>query len=465
MDFKNVVSATKSVSCSSFFLFLFTFYLSTFLAQAARNPPPPKEIYHVVNLSSLQPKPYCESPRTGSELGSGKIRMASRNGPCSPHNPAAKKMSSYESLFTEKANSDGSSAGYMEYFVTIELGTPQADFNMLVDTGSDNTWVGCKPCSKGCGSNKDHLFDPSKSSTYVNGSCRPSTDGDNGQFYVTYGDKSKSKGYWGCDTLTTDQSYYAVKNFQFGCGQEIQNDDNSGDYDGILGLGRGDLSLPSQGGTNFQKFSYCLPMRNSKQGYLVFGNEAEAKSSSSKPQFTPLLPPPKNLPGNYIKKSYYFVELIGMSVAGKRLDVAPSVFNSPGTIIDSGTSITLLPQEAYSALTTAFNQSMASKYPAAASNKNIKHLGTCYNVDTSTVIVPAITFHFKRMSAKGEIDVELRQSGIVLVPPSKPNLVCLGFAQQKDGLAIIGNHQQRQMAMSFDLQGNSLGFGTNNCDE
>lgn len=65
MDFKNVVSATKSVSCSSFFLFLFTFYLSTFLAQAARNPPPPKEIYHVVNLSSLHTKPYCESPRTG----------------------------------------------------------------------------------------------------------------------------------------------------------------------------------------------------------------------------------------------------------------------------------------------------------------------------------------------------------------------------------------------------------------
>nr|GMC66429.1 aspartyl protease family protein At5g10770-like [Ipomoea batatas] len=388
--------------------------------------------------------------------------MASRNGPCSPH----KKMSSYESLFTEKANSDGSFAGYKEFFVTIELGTPQKQFTLLVDTGSDSTWVGCKPCSTGCGP-KDHLFDPSKSSTYVNGSCRPSTDGDDGQFSVTYGDTSKSNGYWGCDTLTTDQSYYAVKNFQFGCGQEIIQDDDgysSGDYDGILGLGRGHLSLPSQGGTNFQKFSYCLPKRTSKEGYLVFGNEAQAKSSSSKPQFTPLLPPPKNLPGKYIQESYYFVELIGMSVAGKRLDVAPSVFNSPGTIIDSGTSITLLPQEAYSALTTAFNQSMASKYTVAPSIADIP-LDTCYNVDTSNVIVPVITFHFKGMSAKGEIDVELRQSGIVLVPPSKPNLVCLGFAQQKDGLAIIGNHQQRQMAMSFDLQGNSLGFGTNNCDE
>ncbi|XP_019197746.1 PREDICTED: aspartyl protease family protein At5g10770-like [Ipomoea nil] len=460
MDFKNVVSATKSVSCSSFFLFLFTFYLSSFLAQAARNPPPPKEIYHVVNLSSLRPKPYCESPRTGSELGSGKIRMASRNGPCSPHNPAAKKMPSYGPLFQAEnlANSDGSSAGYMEYIVTIELGTPKEKFTLLVDTGSDNTWVGCKPCNTGCGPN---LFDPSKSSTYVNDSCRPSTDD---QFNVTYGDNSKSEGYWGCDTLTIDKSY-AVKNFQFGCGQEIQNmvDDNN---DGILGLGRGDLSLPSQGGTNFQKFSYCLPKSNSKKGYLFFGNEAQAKSSSSKPQFTPLLSPPENLAEKYLKKSYYFVELIGMSVAGKRLDVAPSVFNSPGTIIDSGTSITQLPQEVYSALTTAFNQSMASKYPAAAS-KEMSELDTCYNVDTnSNVIVPAITLHFKGMSGKREIDVELRQSGIVILPESEPNLVCLGFAQQKDGgLAIIGNHQQRQMTMFFDLQGNSVGFGTNNCAE
>nr|GMC66428.1 aspartyl protease family protein At5g10770-like [Ipomoea batatas] len=282
--------------------------------------------------------------------------MASRNGPCSPsHNPPAKKIFSIEQ--SENANIN-SNSGYMEYFVTIGVGTPKAEFNMLVDTGSDNTWVLCKPCTTatGCAPNA-HLFDPSKSSTYVKGSP---------DFHSFYGDKSYVSGVWGYDTLTVDKSH-VVKKFQLGCGQNIHNTNFGNAAAGILGLGQGKGSLPSQGGSKFKTFSYCLPKSDSQVGYLVFGEEAHKKSSSSKPKFTPLLPPPNKLPKNYqgFGKSYYFVELIGISVAGKQLNVDPSVFASPGTIIDSGTSITQLPSKAYSALATAFNQSMASKYPAA----------------------------------------------------------------------------------------------------
>nr|GMC57907.1 aspartyl protease family protein At5g10770-like [Ipomoea batatas] len=380
--------------------------------------------------------------------------MASRNGPCSPsHNPPAKKISSIEQ--SENANIN-SNSGYMEYFVTIGVGTPKAEFNMLVDTGSDNTWVLCKPCTTatGCAPNA-HLFDPSKSSTYVKGSP---------DFHSFYGDKSYVSGVWGYDTLTVDKSH-VVKKFQLGCGQNIHNTNFGNAAAGILGLGQGKGSLPSQGGSKFKTFSYCLPKSDSQVGYLVFGEEAHKKSSSSKPKFTPLLPPPNKLPKNYqgFGKSYYFVELIGISVAGKQLNVDPSVFASPGTIIDSGTSITQLPSKAYSALATAFNQSMASKYPAAQSKQKPK-LDTCYNVDgfnSSQVSVPDVTLRFR-----GGVDVSLRPSGIIIIPPNETNLVCLGFTQiqpHDDQITIIGNHQQRQIGMFFDLQGKRVGFGNTNC--
>lgn len=385
----------------------------------------------------------------GSSLESGTIKMASRYGPCSPHrhHRAKRNSSSGEFFQNEKAKEDT-----MEYYFTVGLGTPKTDYKLFVDTGSDITWVRCKPCSKGCESSGP-LFDPSKSSTFVNGSCR--SGGNKSDFNSSYADDSSAKGYWGCDTLTIEKSNNVVYNFQFGCAQEIQDTvgDNFGNDTGILGLGSGDLSLTSQ--ANFKIFGYCIPKTNSKLGYFAFGREAAAMMSSSKPQFTPLL--------NQNSQHYYAVDLIGISVAGKKLAIQPSVFTSTGTIVDSGTSLTQLPQEAYSALTTAFNETMASKYPAAQSNNAVLKLDTCYNVDGfDKIYVPYITFHFTGIS-KEEIDVKLRPSGIVLTPPSEPNLLCLGFTQKDDGFAIIGNHQQRQMGVFYDLQEKRIGFGTNNC--
>ncbi|XP_019179521.1 PREDICTED: aspartyl protease AED1-like [Ipomoea nil] len=262
--------------------------------------------------------------------------MASRKGPCRlPYNPA-KTISSTQHFQSEKADDDGS-ADPMEYYFTVGLGTPKAYYNLFVDTGTDNTW--------------------------------------------------------GCDTLTIQKQHsYVAKNFQFGCAQEINDTvgDNFGDDDGILGLGQGDLSLPSQAG--FRIFGYCIPKTNSRLGYFVFGSEAAKMSSSSHPKFTRLL----NNAGEII----YSVVLKGISVAGKKLDIdASDLSNQSGAIIDSGTTYTQLPINAFSALLTAFNQTLASIYPAASSQLKLDTI--CYNVDgidTTTFHVPPITFHFTGMS-------------------------------------------------------------------
>nr|GMC63013.1 aspartyl protease family protein At5g10770-like [Ipomoea batatas] len=390
--------------------------------------------------------------------------MASRKGPCRPSYNPAKTISSTQQHFQSKKIDDDASADSMEYFFTVGLGTPKSHYNLFVDTGSDNTWVRCQPCrNSGCKSNGP-LFDPSKSKTYVNESCRSTTDQNNNYvFKNSYIDGSAAIGHWGCDTLTIEKHHsYVVKNFQFGCVQEIEDlvGDNFGGDDGILGLGRGDLSLPSQAGFPFHIFGYCIPKRNSRLGYFLFGSEAAKMSSSSHPKFTRLL--------NNAGEPFYYVELKGISVAGKKLDIdASDLNNESGSIIDSGTTYTHLPIKAFSALRTAFNQTMVSIYPAASSQLMPELDTICYNVDgidTTTFHVPPITFHFAGMSQGEIIDVELRPPGILMT--TKSNLVCLGFTtSQNDTLTIFGNHQQRQMGMFFDLQRERIGFGTKNCAE
>src|SRR5438105_1675901 len=56
-------------------------------------------------------------------------------------------------------------AGFGEFMVPIQLGTPPQEASIIIDTGSDLTWIQSQPCNK-CYTQADPIFDPSKSSTY-----------------------------------------------------------------------------------------------------------------------------------------------------------------------------------------------------------------------------------------------------------------------------------------------------------
>ncbi|KAJ4832269.1 hypothetical protein Tsubulata_012213 [Turnera subulata] len=57
-----------------------------------------------------------------------------------------------------------------EYFVRVAVGTPPFSVELLVDTGSDLTWLQCQPCSH-CYSQPGPIFDPRNSSTFQNVDC------------------------------------------------------------------------------------------------------------------------------------------------------------------------------------------------------------------------------------------------------------------------------------------------------
>lgn len=335
--------------------------------------------------------------------------------------------------------------GIADYVVTLGFGTPKKDQTVVFDTGSDLSWVQCQPCSVSCYTQKEPIFDPSASSTYSSISCSsalcsnlPEGGCSSGTclYGIRYGDGSFTAGFLSTDTLTVTPTN-VFQNFVFGCGED--NSGLFGNAAGLVGLGRSPYSLASQtAGRLGNVFSYCLPRRSGTTGYLTLGD-----APASEAVYTPILTDSR-------APSLYFIDLIGISVRGVQLPVAPEVFRSVGTIIDSGTVVTRLPEPAYSALRSAFRSAM-SQYPLA---QPVSILDTCYDFSKAgTVIFPPITLHY------AGADVTLGPAGVFYVIDISH--VCLAFAP--GGIGIVGNTQQRTFEVIYDNDANKIGFAPGAC--
>lgn len=128
-------------------------------------------------------------------------------------------------------------------------------------------------------------------------------------------------------SLATD----IVPGYTFGCIQKATG--NSVPPQGLLGLGRGSLSLLAQTQNLYQStFSYCLPSFKSLSfsGSLRLGPIGQPMRI----KYTPLLKNPR-------RSSLYYVNLLAIRVGRRVVDIPPGAlqFNpttGAGTIIDSG---------------------------------------------------------------------------------------------------------------------------------
>ncbi|KDP33484.1 hypothetical protein JCGZ_07055 [Jatropha curcas] len=424
------------------------------------------QLTHTIEVSNLFPSTACKHSTKVAE-NSATLKVVHRRGSCNHLNQDnANSPNVSEILLEDQSRVDsiharisktsgnleetkatrlpakiGASLGTSNYIVTIGLGTPKKDLPVVFDTGSDLTWTRCKP--------QVDTFDPTKSASYANISCRSqlctSTGGGRSicssstcAYGVQYGDGSYSAGFLGQDKLTLGKKDSYDK-FYFGCGQDIEG--LFGKADGLLGLGRDKLSIVSQTASKYKKlFSYCLPTASST-GYLSFG-----ASQSKSAKFVPLLT---------TSSDFYYLSLTGITVGGQKLSIPTSVFSTAGTIIDSGTVITRLPPAAYSALRSAFKKKMA-KYPVAAP---LSILDTCFDFSkTQTITFPKIVLSFS-----GTTDVEVDKTGTFFA--TGVDQACLAFAANGDAgdKAILGNTQQRTYEVIYDINGGKIGFSPAGC--
>ncbi|CAN1233768.1 Aspartic proteinase CDR1 [Linum perenne] len=187
--------------------------------------------------------------------------------------------------------------------MNISIGTPPFQILGILDTGSDITWTQCKPCSK-CYTQKGALFNPTFSTTYKTVSCPSNAIGcghDNALSIETFGS-------------------------------------------GIIGLANGPASLIHQIGPSVNwKFSYCLPdgvsasVSSFHLGRDVSGNDVVS---------TPLITDPH-------RPYLYYLRLEAISVGNIKIPFRGSNSDDRNIVIDSGTTITALPLEFYSKLSSA----------------------------------------------------------------------------------------------------------------
>lgn len=265
-------------------------------------------------------------------------------------------------------NSNGTQRGYisgldvitLDYVAVVGYGTPKIDTTVYIDTSSDLSLITCGEtyCRTSGYSHHGESFYPSNSSSFIetlNLTNRLAEGFSDDGYYemITAYERGISmlrgcNGFLSNETLTLTPSI-VLKDFMFGCGSRPRDRDYhylSDQTVGVMGLGRGSLSIASQGYRSINgSFSYCLPSLNGNAGFLIFGSQREEFGLV---QFTPML-------HNPTAPSYYFVDLIGLSVGGKMLPIPASVFRDVGTVLDTGTVVTYLPEAAYLALHSEFD--------------------------------------------------------------------------------------------------------------
>lgn len=344
----------------------------------------------------------------------------------------------------------GTSQGSGEYFSRIGIGKPPSSVYMVLDTGSDVNWVQCEPCAD-CYQQVDPIFDPAYSASYSTLTCETKqcksldiSECRNGTclYEVSYGDGSYTVGDFVTETITLGST--SIENIAIGCGHN-----NQGLFvgaAGLLGLGGGSLSFPSQ--INAASFSYCLTDRDSDSASTLEFNSTFLPNAVTAP-----------LISNHELETFYYVGITGLSVGGELLSIPESAFKmdesgNGGIIIDSGTAITRLQTDTYNSLRDAFVNATKN----LPTTNGVALFDTCYDLSTKgSVEVPTVSFHFP------EGKVLPLPAKNYLIPVDSEGTFCFAFAPTTSMLSIIGNVQQQGTRVGFDIANSRIGFEPNKC--
>ena len=340
---------------------------------------------------------------------------------------------------------DGSGGAYD---MTFSMGTPPQQLSALADTGSDLIWAKCGACKR-CAPQGSPSYYPNKSSSFSklpcsSGLCRTlesqslatCSAGVMCDYKYPYGLASDphhyTQGYMASETFTLGGD--AVPGIGFGC--TTMSEGGYGSGSGLVGLGRGKLSLVRQ--LKVGAFSYCLTSDPSKSSPLLFGGAGALTGPGV--QSTPLLK----------TSTYYTVNLTSISIGAA---------TTPGTgrhgiIFDSGTTLTFLAEPAYTLAKVAL-LSQAANLTRVPGTDGYE---VCFQTpgSGSGAVFPSMVLHFDGgdMALKTEDYFRAVEDSVS----------CWIVQSSPSHTSIVGNIMQMDYHIRYDLDKSTLSFQPANCE-
>ncbi|GAV62911.1 Asp domain-containing protein [Cephalotus follicularis] len=374
--------------------------------------------------------------------------------------------------FSVVGSSDPYAVGYGLYFTKVKIGSPPKEFNVQIDTGSDILWVTCSTCndcpqSSGLGIPLNS-FDAASSSTSgmvpcsdamcssaIQSTASECSQSNQCSYKFQYGDGSGTSGHYVSDMLFFDailgESLIANSSalIVFGCSTYQSGDLTKSDkaVDGIFGFGQGDLSVISQlssRGIAPRIFSHCLKGEGNGGGVLVLGEIMEPSIV-----YSPLVP----------SQPHYNLNLQSISVNGQLLQIDPATFatsTNRGTIIDSGTTLAYLVEEAYNPFVNAITASVSQSVTPTIAKGN-----QCYLVSSSiSDIFPTVSLNFA-----GGASMVLKPENYLqhLGFYDGAALWCIGFQKIQGGITILGDLILKDKIFVYDLARQRIGWADYDC--
>ncbi|KAG5395326.1 hypothetical protein IGI04_025289 [Brassica rapa subsp. trilocularis] len=308
------------------------------------------------------------------------------------------------------------------YTTRLLIGTPPQEFALIVDTGSTVTYVPCSTC-KHCGKHQDPKFQPELSTTYEAVKCNPDCNcDDDGKLCIyerRYAEMSSSSGILSEDLISFgNESMLSPQRAVFGCENVETGDLFSQRADGIMGLGRGKLSIVDQlvdKGVIEDSFSLC------------YG---------------------------------------GMEVGGgaMSLKLNPKVFNGKhGTVLDSGTTYAYFPKEAFNAIKDAVIKEIPSLKRIHGPDPNYDDIcfsGAGRDVAEIHNFFPEIAMEFGNHQK-----LILSPENYLFRHTKVRGAYCLGIFPDRDSTTLLGGIVVRNTLVTYDRENDKLGFLKTNCSD
>jgi candidapepsin len=307
------------------------------------------------------------------------------------------------------------------YSIALGLGTPVQNFNVLLDTGSSDLWVynvtDTNDCKKG-GCAFTGQYNDALSSSYV------FLNDDYSIHYVS----GSAYGNWGTETLTVGD--ITLEGFQFACannaggqvgvmGISVENDESIQPYQNTYP--NFPVALQNAGYIDRLVYSLYLDSQTATSGTFLLGGIDYAKFSGSL-VYLPLADS-GGMDLNYNSISYNGKDYAGSGTA----------------TLDSGTSYTYIPDQAFQALASAL------KLGALSTG------GTGLNyIDCDSDVT--IEFGFEGVTI-------VAQSSQLVIPESNGKCVFgIQSDSQSEGYDLFGDTFLRNAYVVYDLQDSVIGL-------